>query len=164
MSSGFITQSNSKAECMNQDRDRAALSCYLQPLFLVKETPVGSAPITFFPVQPPVSRLSNAPGVTNHHSSLKGNPLSPGVCLMNLDAGPSALLCSSNCYQRSTNQRHIPVPCYTLGHRIRLSKRDLPLGVESKKAAPLLCSMRINLTFHVSKIKPVNESSKSEED
>lgn len=59
-----------------------------------------SNPTTPFPVQPPVSHLSNVPGVANYHSSLNGNPLSPGFCpAMDFDAGPSAFVCSSKCYQ-----------------------------------------------------------------
>ncbi|KAI3376926.1 hypothetical protein L3Q82_000016 [Scortum barcoo] len=78
---------------------------------------------------------------------------------------------AADCHRR-------PAPAYTLGQKVWLSTKDLPLHVHSKKLTPrfvgpfpvskiinpvsvqlrLPRSLRVHPTFHVSKLKPVRES------
>lgn len=87
----------------------------------------------------------------------------------------SALQKSSRQYSRQANRRRRPAPSLRPGQRVWLSARDLPLRVESRKLAPrfvgpfkvvrkvnpvayrlqLPRTMRINPTFHVSRLRPV---------
>lgn len=81
-------------------------------------------------------------------------------------------------YSSSANRRRSQAPEYWVGQRVWLSTRDLPLCVESNKLAPkfigpfpiegimhpvavrlmLPQSMKVNPTFHVSRVKPVLQS------
>ncbi|XP_029291826.1 uncharacterized protein LOC115011036, partial [Cottoperca gobio] len=90
----------------------------------------------------------------------------------------STLQRSARQYQRHANRRRRPTPPLRPGQRVYLSTRDLPLGVESRKLAPrfvgpfkilrrinpvayrlqLPRSMRVNPTFHVSRLRPVATS------
>lgn len=99
-----------------------------------------------FPMQPPVSHLSNVPGVTSYHSSGNGNPLSPGICLaMHFYAGPSTFVCPSKCYQSSTNQCSIHAPCYTLAQHVLFRTFFFDSSLRR--------SVRIHLTAHASRFK-----------
>ncbi|XP_029318573.1 uncharacterized protein LOC115028841 [Cottoperca gobio] len=91
----------------------------------------------------------------------------------------STLQQSARQYQPHANHRRRPTPPLHPGQRVYLSTRDLPLRVESRKLAPrfvgpfkilrrinpvayrlqLPRSMRVNPTFHVSRLRPVATSS-----
>lgn len=87
----------------------------------------------------------------------------------------SALQKAARRYRLQANRRRRPAPSLRPGQRVWLSTRDLPLRVESRKLAPrfvgpfkvlrkvnpvayrlqLPRTMRINPTFHVSRLRPV---------
>lgn len=86
------------------------------------------------------------------------------------------LLRSANRIKRAANRKRRPVPPYQPGQKVWLSTRDLPLHVMSRKLASrflgpypiskvigpssvrLPRTFRVHPTFHVSRVKPVNES------
>lgn len=80
-------------------------------------------------------------------------------------------------YKVATDKRRIPAPSYRVGQKVWLAARDLPLCVKCRKLAlsfvgsfpvakvvnrvavrlRLPKPLRVNPTFHVSKIKPVRQ-------
>lgn len=86
------------------------------------------------------------------------------------------LLRTVETYRTNAKRRRVPAPSYQVGQRVWRSTANLHLGMENKKLAPLFVGpfpfskvvnpvavhlrlprpLCIHLTFHVSKVKPVN--------
>jgi hypothetical protein len=112
--------------------------------------------------------------------------LEPATCAGRIHPQLSSLLGHSCCRTwrvrsvllKTTSSHRTPAPCYHLGKRVRLSTRDLPLRVQSRKLSPCFISpfpiskilsptavglvlpstLRIHLTFHASRTKPLSHS------
>lgn len=74
-----------------------------------------------------------------------------------------ALLRSSLQAQQQANRRRTPAQVYSLGQKVCCVFKGLPFQVESQKLAPavrlrLPASLKVHLTFHDSRVKPVKES------
>ena len=187
LSSGYHPQSNGQTERKNQEME-TALRCmtsqnptsWSEQLLWVEyahntltSSATGLSPFECTygfqpPLFPALEKEASCPSVQEFIRR----------CRRTWTRARAALLRAADRYTTASNRHRSKAPDYQPGQKVWLSTRDLPLRVESKKLAPrfigpfevqeivnpvavrlkLPRSMRVHPTFHVSKIKPVQES------
>ena len=188
LTSGYHPESNGQTERLNQELE-TCLRClvsqnpttwsrklvwveYAHNTLLTSAT--GMSPFKcVYGYQPPLFRETEKEvTVPSAHALVRR-------CQRIWTAARNTLLRSGERMKTAADRRRRPAPPYHPGQKVWLSTRDLPLHVASKKLAPrfvgpysvskvigpsavrlrLPRSLRVHPTFHVSRVKPVKESS-----
>uniref|UniRef100_A0A3B5QEQ0 Integrase catalytic domain-containing protein n=1 Tax=Xiphophorus maculatus TaxID=8083 RepID=A0A3B5QEQ0_XIPMA len=184
LSSGFHPQTDGQTERINQEvetklrmlseHDPSSWSQNLPwveyALNSLPSNSTGLSPFyTVYGYQPPVLSLQERPirVPSAHASALK--------CQQVWSQARRALLKTSALCSRFANRRRLPAPTYLKEQKVWLSTKDLPLWIENRKLAPCFIglfpifkvvnpvavrlrlprTLRVCLTFHVSRVKPV---------